>query len=134
MTYDDATAGPLTISEEEAFGLSRAAVMLDQATVMLDQAKQNRADKAALAAALNHNLELWVAIKEMVERRDNDLPETVKDNLISVAKFVADTTFKIAEGLKDETIDTLIDIKTIDTLIDINLQTRESLLEGQAAT
>ncbi len=118
MTYDDAKTEPLSISEEEAFGLSRAAVMLDRA-------KQNRADKAALAAALNHNLELWVAIQGMVARRDNDLPESVKDNLISLANFVADTTFKSVEGLKDE---------TIDTLIDINLQIRECLLEGQAAT
>ena len=125
MTYDDATAEQLSISEEEAFDLSRAAVMLDQAKVMLDQAKQNRADKAALAAALNYNLELWVAIKGMVERRDNDLPKSVEDDLISVANFVADTTFKSAEGLKDE---------TIDTLIDINLQISEGLLERQAAT
>ncbi len=125
MTYDDATAESLSISEEEAFGVSRAAVMLDQAKVMLDQAKQNRADKAALAAALNYNLELWVAIKGIVERRDNDLLETVKDNLISLANFVADNTFKSAEGLKDE---------TIDTLININLQISKGLLEGQAAT
>ncbi len=125
MIYDDATAEPLSILEEEVFDLSRAAVMLYQATVMLDQAKQNRADKAALAAALNYNLELWVAIQRIVERRDNDLPETVEYNLISLAKFVADTTFKSAEGLKDE---------TIDTLIDINLQISDSLLERQAAT
>jgi len=51
MTYKNATDETLSISEEKAFGLSRAAVMLDQA-------KQNRADKAALATALNHNLEL----------------------------------------------------------------------------
>ncbi len=125
MTYDDATAKPLSISEEEAFDLSRAAVMLYQVTVMLDQAKQNRADKAALAAALNYNLELWFAIQGMVERSDNDLLETAKCELISLAKFVADTTFKSAEGLKDE---------TIDTLIDINLQISDSLLERQAAT
>ena len=125
MIYDDATAEPLSILEEEVFDLSRAAVMLYQAPVMLDQAKQNRADKAAVAAALNSNLELWVAIQRIVERRDNDLPETVEYNLISLAKFVADTTFKSAEGLKDE---------TIDTLIDINLQISDSLLERQAAT
>ena len=118
MTYDDATEKPLSISEEEAFGLSRAAVMLDQA-------KQNRADKVALATALNHNLELWVAIQGMVARRDNDLPESVKDNLISLGNYVADTTFKSADGLKDE---------TIDTLININLQISEGLLEGQVAT
>ena len=118
MTYENATEGPLSISEEEAFGLSRAAVMLDQA-------KQNRADKAALAAALNHNLEMWVAIQGMVARRDNDLPESVKDNLISLGNYVADTTFKSADGLKDE---------TIDTLININLQISEGLLEGHAAT
>ena len=125
MTYDDATAEPLSISEEEAFDLSRAAVMLDQANRMLDRAKQNRADKAALAAALNHNLELWVAIQGIVARRDNGLPEKVKDNLISLGNYVADTTFKSTDGLKDE---------TIDTLININLQISEGLLEGQAAT
>ena len=125
MTYDDATAEPLSISEEEAFDLSRAAVMLDQANGMLDQAKQNRADKAALAAALNHNLALWVAIQGIVARRDNGLHEKVKDNLISLGNYVADTTFKSAEGLRDE---------TIDTLININLQISEGLLEGQAAT
>ncbi len=118
MTYEDATEEALSISEEVAFGLSRAAVMLDRA-------KQNRADKAALAAALNYNLKLWVAVKGMVERRDNDLPETVEYNLISLAKFVADTTFNSAEGLQDE---------TIDTLIGINLQISDSLLERQAAT
>ncbi|MCZ6467815.1 MAG: hypothetical protein O6829_11145 [Alphaproteobacteria bacterium] len=118
MTYENATEETLSISEEEAFGLSRAAVMLDQA-------KQNRADKAALATALNHNLELWVAIQGMVARRDNDLPESVKDNLISLGNYVADTTFKSADGLKDE---------TIDTLININLQISEGLLEGHAAT
>ncbi|MCH8834311.1 MAG: hypothetical protein IH925_00015 [Proteobacteria bacterium] len=118
MTYEDATEEVLSISEEEAFGLSRAAVMLDRA-------KQNRADKAALAAALNHNLELWVAIQGIVARRDNDLPEKVKDNLISLGNYVADTTFKSADGLKDE---------TIDTLININLQISEGLLEGHAAT
>ncbi len=118
MTYDDATVEPLTNSDEEAFGLSLVAVMLDQA-------KQKRADKAALAVALNHNLELWVAIQGMVERRDNALPESVKDNLISLGNYVADTTFKSADGLEDE---------TIDTLININLQISEGLLEGQAAT
>ena len=125
MTYDDATAEPLSISEEEAFGLSRAAVMLDQAKVMLEQAKQNRADKAALAAALNYNLKLWFAIKGMVERRDNNLPESVEDELISLAKFVADTTLNSPDGLADE---------TIATLININLQISEALLERQAAT
>ena len=117
MSYENVMEEALSISEEEAFGLSRAAVMLDQA-------KQNRADKAALANALNHNLELWVAIQGMVARRDNDLPESVKDNLISLGNYVADTTFKSADGLEDE---------TIDTLININLQISEGLLEGQVA-
>ncbi len=124
MTYDDATVEPLSISEEEAFDLSRAAVMLDQAKVMLDQAKQNRADEAALAAALNYNLKLWFAIQGMVKRRDNILPESVEDELISLAKFVADTTFNSPDGLADE---------TVATLININLRISEALLERQAA-
>ncbi len=57
-------------------------------------------------------------------RRDNGLPEKVKDNLISLGNYVANTTFKSANNLKDE---------TIDTLININLQISEGLLEGQVA-
>jgi flagellar biosynthesis regulator FlaF len=103
------------IPEEEAFGLSRAAVMLDQA-------RQDRTNRMAMTEALNHNLELWVAIKTLVSREENGVPSNVRENLVKLGNFIADTTFKSADGdLTDE---------TIDTLININLQISEGLLEG----
>ena len=114
MADTDAPIDDFSVPEQEAFGLSRAAVMLDQA-------KQSPADKTALTSALNHNLELWVAIRAMVGRPESPLPEDAKNNLVKLSNFVADTTFKAAEGISDE---------TIDTLININLQISEGLLEG----
>ncbi len=114
MADTDAPIDDFSVPEQEAFGLSRAAVMLDQA-------KQNPDDKTALTSALNHNLELWVAIRAMVGRPESPLPEDAKNNLVKLSNFVADTTFKAAEGISDE---------TIDTLININLQISEGLLEG----
>ena len=116
MIITQTPAKELDIREEEAFGLSRAAVLLDQA-------KQNRDDAQALAAALNHNLELWVAIRSMVQRPESGLPKSVGENLIRLSKFVADATFKSSDDLEST---------TIDTLININLQISEGLLEGLA--
>jgi flagellar biosynthesis regulator FlaF len=116
MTMVDFAAEELDIREEEAFGLSRAAVLLDQA-------KQNRDDTVAMTAALNHNLELWVAIRSLVQRPESGLPKSVEDNLIRLSNFVADTTFRSIDFLEET---------TIDTLININLQISEGLLEGLA--
>lgn len=115
MADNDTLDDDLKVPEEEAFGLSRAAIMLDQA-------KQNRADKVAMTAALNHNLELWVAIRAMIEREESTVPQNVKENLVKLCNFVADTTFKSAETELEDT--------TIETLININLQISEGLLEG----
>ncbi len=109
----------LKVPEEEAFGLSRAAIMLDQA-------KQDRSDTATMTAALNHNLELWVAIRAMIDREESTVPQNVKENLVKLSNFVADTTFRSAERELENT--------TIETLININLQISEGLLEGMNKT
>ena len=114
MADNETAIEDFSVSEQEAFGLSRAAVLLDQA-------KQSPDDKTSMTNALNHNLELWVAIRAMVARPDSPLPDDAKNNLVKLSNFVADTTFKAAEGISDE---------TIDTLININLQISEGLLEG----
>ena len=118
MTPTDAAIEQLSISEEQALALSRAAIILDQS-------RQGPENKGALTAALNENLEVWVAIKTIVEQPESDLPETVKQNLVRLSNFVADVTFKSAEGISEQ---------TIDTLININLQISEGLLEGAART
>ncbi len=105
----------LTPAEHEAFALSRAAVMLDQA-------KLKREDQGALVAALNHNLELWVAVKTLVTRADSPLPQAVRDNILRLANFVADATFRHGARISDG---------TLDTLANINFQLAEGLLEGE---
>ncbi|MBL6945308.1 MAG: hypothetical protein ISR47_01575 [Rhodospirillales bacterium] len=114
MTTSDTARDELSVPEEQAFALSRAAILLDQA-------RQDFSDAGALGAALNENLETWVAIKTIAETGNSGVSETVRQNLVRLSNFVADTTFKSAEDISEQ---------TIDTLININLQISEGLLEG----
>ena len=98
-------------NEEGAFGLSKAAVMLDQA----------RGDQGKLAAALDNNMEVWVAIKTLVGRSDNPLPDETKQNLVKLSQFVTQTT--MAQGID-------LPAEVLDTFININLQISEGLLEA----
>ena len=104
----------LSLPEEQALALSRAAIMLDQA-------RQNLSDRTALGAALNQNLETWVAIRTIAQKPENGLSTSVQQNLVRLSNFVADSTFKSSETISE---------KTLDTLININLQISEGLLEG----
>lgn len=104
----------LSLPEEQALALSRAAIMLDQA-------RQNLGDRGALGAALNQNLETWVAIRTVAQKPNNGLTASVQQNLVRLSNFVADSTFKSADSISE---------KTLDTLININLQISEGLLEG----
>jgi flagellar biosynthesis regulator FlaF len=110
----DVNFDELSIQEKDAFGLSRAAFALDKA-------KENKDDPAALTNALNHNLELWVAIRTFVSKDENKVPSDVKENLLKLGQYVAEITFKSADGVKDQ---------DISSLININLQISEGLLEG----
>ena len=112
----DYDAGGLTLSEQDAFSLSRAAVMLDQA--------KGDDSKETLAAALDHNLEIWVGIRTLVAQPENKIPQEVQNNLTKLANYIADTT--MGHGI-DITED------AIDSLININLQISEGLLEGTKA-
>jgi len=104
----------LSIQEKDAFGLSRAAVALDQA-------KADKGNPSALTSALNHNLELWVAIRSFVSKEDNNVPAEVRENLLKLGQYVAEMTFKSADGLSEQ---------DISSLVNINLQISEGLLEG----
>ena len=101
----------LKIGEQDAFGLVEAAITLDQ----------SRGDKARLAAALEQNLQLWVAIRTLVSDSASNLPEAVKANLKRLSDFVADTTLKKGVDISDN---------TITTLVNVNLQISEGLLES----
>jgi flagellar biosynthesis regulator FlaF len=98
--------------EEQAFSLSRAAIMLDVA--------RQSDDKAELAVALEQQLELWVAIRTVAQSRNIVMGDAIRQNLVRLSQFVADTIF--ANGVE-------IRSNQIDSLININLQICEGLLE-----
>jgi flagellar protein FlaF len=107
--------GKLTNVEEDALALTSAAIQIDQA-----RAKGG----GELTAALDQNLQLWVAIKSLMQSPDCKMPKQSRDNLISLSQFVAQKTFEIAEGVTDD---------TLNSLININLQISEGLLENKKA-
>lgn len=96
------------------------ALQLTQAGLQLDQARAS-GDKSQLAAALEHNMQLWVAIRTLVTATDSKVPENLQGNLTRLANFVAQTTMKHGVDSPDN---------VIDTLVNINLQISEGLLEG----
>jgi len=101
----------MTTREKDAFALTEAAIGLDR----------SRSDSADLAAALEHNLELWVAIRTLVSRPGNALPAAIRHNLVQLSGFVAGTTWRDGITIPDS---------RLDTLININLQIAEGLLQS----
>jgi flagellar biosynthesis regulator FlaF len=114
MSASDDTA--MTLPEQEALSLVSAAMMIDEA-------RSRGRDPAEMAAALNNNLEMWVAIRTLAERPDTHLEEGVRANLLKLSDFVAHSVLRHGTSISDQ---------TLDTLININMQLSEGLLEGQA--
>ena len=100
----------MSVREKDAYALTEAAVSLDRA----------RGKAADLAAALEHNLELWVAIRTLVTTPGNALPAAIRHNLVQLSGFVAGTTLDSGVEIKES---------ALNTLININLQIAEGLLQ-----
>ncbi len=116
------TEPPLNVTQENAFALSRAALLLDEAR------RHRGANGAAgtapapdMSDALRHNVEIWIAIRTLVKRANGALPEEIKANLLKLGDFVVGTTLRDGEAIADH---------TLETLININLQISEGLLEA----
>ncbi|MAF47667.1 MAG: flagellar biosynthesis regulator FlaF [Rhodospirillales bacterium] len=97
------------------------AAAFSQAAYVLDQARQNLGDADLCERALKYNQLLWSIIQADVAKEDNDLPEELKANLMSLSIFVDKQTSK---GLSDPTEE------LFDSLIGINLNISEGLLES----
>lgn len=76
-----------------------------------------------LSAALDHNLQLWVAIRQAVGDPANVLPEDIRANLLELARFVIDTTLGAGRGQ--------LDPGKVDTLATINLNIAYGLTQSQ---
>lgn len=107
----------LATSEKTSLAMSDA-LNLVQTGLALDLARQKK-DKKALVAALDANLQLWVAMKTMITRPELELVADTRTNIIRLADFVADVTMKNGADIGEE---------ALDTLININFQIAEGLL------
>ena len=99
--------------EEQAFNLSRVAIMLDVA--------RQGDDKSELAAALEQQLELWVAVRIVAQSPNIVMGDAIRQNLVRLSHYVADTIFGAGVDIQPN---------QIDSLININLQICEGLLEA----
>lgn len=106
---------PFSTIKEDAAALARVAIALSNA--------RESSDPADLKAALEANVELWVAIRTVVARPDNKLPQDVRDNLMRLSRYVTGVSVGRTEPLSDG---------ELDSLVNINLQISEGLLEGEA--
>lgn len=97
------------------------ALILSQAAIGLDQARSGKRDPHELTTALEANVEVWVAIRALVDDPATALLQNIRDNLRRLSVFVASTTFMHGVNITDS---------TLNTLININLQISEGLLEG----
>ena len=101
--------------------IEEQALVLSQAAIGLDQARAGKRDPSDLAGALEANVEVWVAIRALVENPTSAIQQNIRDNLLRLSMFVASTTFMHGVDIPDS---------TLNTLININLQISEGLLEG----
>ncbi|MHC8509121.1 MAG: flagellar biosynthesis regulator FlaF [Rhodospirillales bacterium] len=106
----------LPVVEEQAFQLSQAAIRLDQARTRRTE------NPSSFSAALDENLDVWMAIRTVAQRSVPGFSNDIRNNLVKLSHFVADTTFAGPENVGDS---------TLDTLININLQISEGLLEAR---
>ena len=101
--------------------IEEQAMVLSQAAIGLDQARAGTRDLHALTTALEANVEVWVAIRALVDNPATGLQQNIRENLRRLSVFVASTTFMHGVDIADS---------TLNTLININLQISEGLLES----
>lgn len=104
------------VAEEQAYHLARCAIALDTAR------QTEGVNDAEMVKALRDNLDTWVAVRTLASREDSGLSGDIRQNLITLSRFVAERTFNNIGK---------IDNDTVSTLININLQISEGFLEGK---
>lgn len=90
--------------ELEASLLIKAAVRLQ--TIADDWPLADR----GLDDALNYNRKLWTLLVSAVVAEDNPLPVGIETNMLSLANFIFNQTFKISAGPTPEALRVLIGI------------------------
>lgn len=76
-----------------------------------------------VSAALAHNLKLWIAIRSVVNSERCALPDEVRDELRTLAKYTADITIPAKEGT--------IELRDMIALARVDLMIAEGLLSAE---
>ena len=104
--YRDVERTTLEGRDLEAMVLSKAAALLQ--TVRNDW---NAADlEARLDEALKYNLKLWTLFQAEVSSEESALPQEIKQNLLTLSRFVDKRTFEVLSLPAPEKLDILIAI------------------------
>jgi len=109
---DPALVGNFGVIQQDASALAEAAEKIGSA-----------ATGAELSQALDHNLRLWVAIRQAIGDPTNALPQEIRANLLELARFVIDTTLSAGRGQ--------LDPGKVETLATINLNIAHGLTLSQ---
>jgi len=98
---------------------NEAGILLNHA-LDIAKASTSKSENVKLQA-LDNNLKLWVQIETSMKSAKNLLPQDIKDNLLTLSKFVERLT--LSKGVHMTKSD-------YDCLININMQISEGLLEA----
>lgn len=100
-----AVSDPLTDFDKLATVEGLAAALVNAAHEIADAC-----EKGGLGPALHQNLDLWMAIRTMLDRNDGSIPGDVRENLTRLSDYVVAGTLTTGRDCTDEGLVSLIDI------------------------
>lgn len=87
-----------------------ASLLIKAATRLQAVADNWNAGGRELDEALTYNRRLWTLLVSAVIAEDNPLPVGIKTNILSLANFIFNHTFKVAANPQPQALAALIDI------------------------
>ena len=103
QAYAHTQKSSMSSREIEAMAFTKAALKLEDTKKSLD-------DYDAYASALKFNQLLWTIIQADIVDQDNQLPDQLKANILSLSIFVDRQTIKALADTSEKHLDVLINI------------------------
>ena len=103
QAYAQTQKSSMSSREIEAMAFTKAALKLEDAKKSLD-------DYDAYASALKFNQLLWTIIQADIVDQENQLPDQLKANILSLSIFVDRQTIKALADTSEKHLDVLINI------------------------
>lgn len=117
--------GNVTVQQLHEFGPhAKDAMGFLAAAIQLDQSKD--LDLNDKMSAIDVNLKLWIGVKSLVADTRNQMPESLKEKIQDLSKYVSRRTLALGETMPDDAL--------IDHFVNLNLQMSEGLLESGRAS